>query len=269
VAGALGAGIHLLRMYTEERDSQLVARLKEQAARAMEANEPQYTKFLDPREQKLAAAAAKEQGCDAAFFGTEEPMERRVCAFDGRLWLDSDERSYDWPVLAVEILWNSKFESLSHRDVLGALLALGISRESLGDIYVGEGRAVLFALEGMAQYICANMEKAGRAAVKCTVVQSGFSDLPQAATRQIRDSVQSLRLDAVVAASYNLSREEAARAVRSGLVKLNFEEETRTDHAVEVGALLSLKGMGRARLVSASGQTRRSGRTIVLIDRYL
>lgn len=256
-------------MQADGTDQLLFARLREQAARALESTDTEYTKFLDPREQKLAAAAAGEAGSSIAFFGGDAPMERRVCAFDGRLWLDEDERSYDWPVLALEITWDERFLSLSHRDILGAVLALGINRESLGDILVGEGRAVCFTLEGMAQYICTNLVKAGRSTVKVTVQQEGIAGLPQAKTQQLRDTVQSMRLDAIVAAAYNLSREEAARAVRSGLVKLNFEQEIRTDRHVEEGALLSLRGRGRVRLVSASGHTKRSGRTIVLIDRYI
>jgi RNA-binding protein YlmH len=127
---------------------------------------------------------------------------------------------------------------------------------------------VFFALAGIAQHICDHLDRAGHTAVKVEPHRGGIEGLPQPQARQIRESVQSLRLDAVVACAYQLSREDAASAVRSGLVKLDFVEQTKPDCPIAVGALLSMRGFGRARLVSIEGRTRRSGRIVVLIDRY-
>jgi RNA-binding protein YlmH len=236
--------------------------MRELAARAMERSSIEFTRFLDPREQKLALGAAKSEGAAAVLWGNES-AERRICAFDGRLWLEDSERRYDWPAVSLEILWDGRFASLAHRDILGALLALGIGRESIGDIGAGCGRAAVWVLEGIAPFILSNLTAAGRAAVTASIADGMPEDMPRADARQLRGSVQSLRLDAVVAEAFGLARADAARAVKSGLVKLNHAEETRTDWKVAEGALLSVKGMGRARLIKASEHTKRSGRTIV------
>ena len=69
--------------------------------------------------------------------------------------------------------------------------------------------------------------------------------------------VSSLRLDAVLAAAYHLSRSEAAEAIRAGSVKLNHLPCERTDAPVTEGALLSLRGRGRVRLAQIGGTTRK------------
>lgn len=247
-------------------DALLSSRMRELAARAVERCSIEFSRFLDPREQKIALDAAKAEGAAAKLLGGEA-AERRVCAFDGRLWLDESARRYDWPVLPLEILWDGRFIKLAHRDVLGALLALGIGHESLGDIGVEDGRAVVWVAEGIAPFIQSNLTAAGRAAVTVKLSEGFDEDLPRAEPRRVKGSVQSLRLDAVVAEAFDLPREEAARAVRSGLVKLDHAEETRADRKVSEGSLLSFRGMGRARLMKASEHTKRSGRTIVEFER--
>ncbi len=246
-------------------DSTLTSRLRELAERAVERGSVEFTRFLDPREQAEARAAARQAGANAAF-SPPEGAERRLCAFDGRLWLDDEERTYDWPVAPLEILWDGRFAKAAHRDILGAVLALGIGRESIGDILVEDGRAVLWALDAAAAFIAGNLQSAGRAAVKVRALE-GQAGLPQQETRQARGTVQSLRLDAVVAEAFNLSRDEAGRAVKSGLVRLDFAEETKPDRKVGKGSLISVRGMGRVKILCASEKTKRRGRTIVEFER--
>ncbi len=241
------------------------SRLRELAERALERGNVEYTRFLDPREQQLARLAARETGTDVEL-SPPEGAERRLCAFDGRLWLDGGERRYDWPLLTLEILWDGRYAKAAHRDILGSVLALGIGRESIGDILVEDGRAVLWALDAAAAFLISNLQSAGRAAVKVREL-AGEAGLPQAETRQARGTVQSLRLDAVVAEAFNLSREEAARAVKSGLVRLDFAEETKPDRKVGEGSLISVRGMGRVKITCASEKTKRRGRTIVEFER--
>lgn len=243
----------------------LAARLRELAARAVERRSVEFTRFLDPREQSMAHAAAEEAGAGCTF-SPPEGAERKVCAFDGRLWLD-DDRRYDWPVLPLEILWDGRHAKAAHRDILGAVLALGIGRESVGDILVEEGRAVLWALDAAAAFILANLVSAGRATVRVRQPEGIVAGMPEAQTKQLRGTVQSLRLDAVVAEAFNLSREEAARAVKRGLVRVDYAEETKIDRKVPEGSLISVRGMGRARILDASEKTKRRGRTVVEFER--
>ena len=42
-------------------------------------------------------------------------------------------------ISVVKATWNDKFYRLSHRDVLGALMGLGIKREQIGDLLITLG----------------------------------------------------------------------------------------------------------------------------------
>ena len=91
--------------------------------------------------------------------------------------------------------------------------------------------------------------------------------MPEPRGQAFSAAISSMRLDAVLAAAYKLSRSEAAEAIRSGLVKVDHLPCTQTDARVEEGALLSLRGKGRVRLVSMLGTTRKQ-RISVSFFRY-
>ena len=104
-----------------------------------------------------------------ALWGGYEGAERCVAAF----YAGDPPEAGDWPVVALRLQWNAKFANPGHRDLLGAMMGLGIEREMTGDIAMGTYRdapcAYLFALEEVADYIAANLDSAGRASLKVSV----------------------------------------------------------------------------------------------------
>ena len=236
-------------------------RLVELALRAARAGTRVFTKFLDPALERDCGFAAGGAGVHAEFYGGYPDAERRVCAF-----YDDYAPEEPWPVVCLRLHWNASYGAPGHRDLLGALMGLGISREETGDIVVGEGEAFLFALEEIADYICANLDAAGKTRLR--VAQAGADvRLPEPKGTTVRETVASERLDAVLAAGYNLSRAEAQRLVRSGLVKLNHIVETRPDTRLSAGDLISARGHGRLKVLDFPGMTRR-GRYAVSLFRY-
>ena len=169
---------------------------------------------------------------------------------------------------AVEIR-GSGFRQLTHRDYLGSLLGLGLERDSLGDIALqDEHRAVVFCTRGMASFLCSNVEKIASDTVKCLpyTVDDTFTDGRK--YRPISDTVASPRLDCVVAALTNLSREAAQTAVRSGLVEVEYETEERTDRMLTPPVTLSVRGHGKFILRSFDGETKK-GRLRLRADQYV
>ncbi len=237
-------------------------RLDELARRAAHSGRLAFTKFLEPSLERECAFAASEAGAKVAFFGGFDEAERRVAAF----YAEDAPEEWEYPVVCLRLSWNAKYAAPGHRDMLGALMGLGINREETGDIVVGEGEAFLFALEEIADYIAANFESAGHAKLKIERAEGEIA-LPEPEGVQIRETVASERLDGVLAAGYNLSRAEAQRLIRSGLVKLNHVVETRTDARLNEGDLISARGHGRLKVLEFPGLTRR-GRCAVILFRY-
>lgn len=236
-------------------------RLRELALRALHRGEAQFMRFIDPSEQNEVRAAANTAGVRVSFFGGHPDAERCVAAFY------SEDEPGAYPIETVEIRWNPKFSAVGHRDLMGAVMALGLERETLGDICLGreEGRAYVFCIPEMADYLIGALESAGRASVKTG--RADKIDIAPPDGSETRATVQALRLDAVLAAGWNLSRGEAQKLIAAGLVKLNFAEETRADRKIEEGALISARGYGRVRVHAIEGETRR-GRIAIRLFRY-
>jgi len=172
----------------------------------------------------------------------------------------------EFPFSCVRIAWNARFGSPGHRDLLGSVMALGFERERIGDIVLCGECAYLFAEPEIAEYVVSSLEKAGRVSVRCSFVD-GAPDLPPPQGRMVRETVPSLRLDAVLAAGLDLSRSQASELILSRKVYLNHVETARTDAAVQEGDIVSVRGTGRIRLVQVQGTTRK-GRLGISIFRY-
>jgi RNA-binding protein YlmH len=247
-------------------DGALDKRLNELALRAQHTGRVCATRFLEPSTLAAVNAAASRTGVKVALWGGYEGAERCVAAF----YAGDPPEAGDWPVVALRLQWNAKFANPGHRDLLGAMMGLGIEREMTGDIAMGTYRdapcAYLFALEEVADYIAANLDSAGRASLKVSVATETPQLIPPEG-ESLRLTVQQQRLDAVLAAACRLSRSEAQRLIAAGLVKLNHVPQLRPDARLSEGDLISARGYGRVKVTAFQGESRR-GRQVVQVFRY-
>ncbi|MCL2811136.1 MAG: YlmH/Sll1252 family protein [Clostridia bacterium] len=241
-------------------DTYLAARLEEWAKRAKHRAIPVFTKFLDPAQAELALGAARRQGAQVRLWGGYEDAERRIAAFFA---LDEPEVPLEWPLCWLRFRWDSRYAAPGHRDLLGAMLGQGVERDNLGDLLVSEGAAYCAALPDIASYLTASLEEAGRATIRCDVPQ-GDPALPQPRLESRHHTVASLRLDAVLAVAWNLSRGEAADMIAQGRVRVDHLPQERTDARLGQGALVSVRGKGRFRLTEIGGLTKKGRMGIVL-----
>ena len=247
-------------------DGALDKRLNELALRSQHTGRVCATRFLEPSTLAAVNAAASQAGVKVALWGGYEGAERCVAAF----YAGDPPEAGDWPVVALRLQWNAKFANPGHRDLLGAMMGLGIEREMTGDIAMGTYRdapcAYLFALEEVADYIAANLDSAGRASLKVSVATETPQLIPPEG-ESLRLTVQQQRLDAVLAAACRLSRSEAQRLIAAGLVKLNHVPQLRPDARLSEGDLISARGYGRVKVTAFQGESRR-GRQVVQVFRY-
>lgn len=244
-----------------QADRSAEKRLMELATRAERTGIPQYTGFLTPAEQRQADVCARAAGCAMTLCGGPEGAERQVAAFT-----DTADDPLDFPIACLQVRWDARYGSLGHRDLLGAVLGLGIAREKIGDLYVQEGVAYLFALREMAAYLDGALTQAGRTPISLQPLED-WPDLSAGEGTTVRATVMSVRLDAVLGAAFGLSRAKAAALIASGRVQVNHLPEERSDAKLSQGAVLSVRGMGRARLDEIGGQTKK-GRTGIALTRY-
>lgn len=236
-------------------------RFQELARRAALAGRTGYSRFIEPALIDTARKCARDAGCAVEFSGGYPGAERVVAAFV------ADGETAEYPIECLDVMWNTRFSDVGHRDLLGAVMGLSIEREITGDIVLaGDGRAYLFVMLDMADYVSANLESAGRATLRISP-HAGEIVCPEPEGRHMRITLASPRLDAFVSAGYDLSRSEAQRLINAGQVKLNHVPEMRTDAGVSEGALISVRGHGRMKVEQMLGQTRR-GRLAAQVFRY-
>ena len=234
--------------YTQEESTR--ARLQDVCVRGQRLNAAVSTRFLSPPEAALAERIAQEHHLACTLFGGYPEAERVMACFH------SQEDEPVFPIRCVQITWDKRYHQAEHRALLGSVLGLGIEREMVGDISLQEGGAYLFAVEDMAAFIAQSLTKAGGTPVEAKVLDA-MPAIEQTQGQLFRDTVPSLRLDAVLAAGLNLSRSEAASCILSGRTMVNHKPETRLDAQVREGDLLSIRGHGRLKLKEVGTPTRK------------
>ena len=90
----------------------------------------------------------------------------------------------------------------------------------------------------------------------------------QQQTKEIHDTVPSLRLDCMVAAGFSTSRVKAAEAIAAGRVQVNWTTCQKSDATLSEGDVISVRGMGKCRLESV-GKITKKGRVFVTLQRYI
>lgn len=244
-------------------DGWLKARLSDAADQADRYSCPRFVGFLDERQRAVAQGLLRHtEGVAFSFFGGHPEAERTVAGVFPS-FMEPDDTCF--PITAVGFTYRRE-ASLTHRDFLGALLSCGVKREKIGDILCGEGMAVAFVDADIAPFLAEQVDKVKREGVRCLFPYDG--ELPAAHTfQEIRGTVASPRLDAIVKVATGLSREEAARRIAAGLVSLDHAPCLSASAAVNAGNILSVRGVGRFRM-DAVGPVTRKGRMVVVLQKY-
>lgn len=236
------------------------SRLLELAEQADRQERSRFTPFLTPPEAELALAAAKRARVTAELFGGYDGAERRMARFASAL-----VEPEPFPIAGLEIRW-PKQEAPEHRDLLGGLMGLGVKRARMGDIALLPDKAYVFVEAALADMIAGSLTEVGR--VRLTVrITDTLPELVAPSGEEQRFTVQTPRLDAIVADGFHLSRGNAAELIESGAVKLRHAPTLRPDARVEAGDAISVRGFGRLK-IEEFGEPTRKGRLPVRLTRF-
>lgn len=245
-------------------DKVLLAKLWDKIQTGIRKNILANTCYLSLREQELARFLFGDvEGLH--FWGGYSLAERKMLVY----LPDYLEESYlgEAPAVCIRATFYEG-DSPTHRDFLGALMGAGIAREAVGDILVGKGTCDFFITEEITPYILQSFEGAGRAKVKLQQISLLDVAVPTPETKEIRDTLASLRLDSVISSGFRVSRTVASGQITAGKVAVNGLPWEKPDKLVEEGATVSVRGLGKICLKAVNGQTKK-GRISVVIDRYV
>lgn len=242
----------------------LEAKLRDAVRIAETKNRPHFIGFLDEREAALAKLYMRSLCFENyMLWGGFSDSERVVFgAFPD--YMEPDPLAF--PIEAVTASFR-KSDVLSHRDFLGALMHQGVERETLGDMLIESGRAVLFIRPEVSGFLLQQTEKIGRVGIHW---EAGAEEpYPAAHVFEEHSSVvASPRLDCIVAAAGSSSREKAGEWIRAGIVSLNHQEEYSLSAQVQEGDIISIRGKGRF-IVDRLGPVTKKGRIGLGFRKYV
>ncbi|MBU3158996.1 RNA-binding protein [Clostridium frigoris] len=200
-----------------------------------------------------------------------------VKSFANGIFKDSDRRmlsfsTYDapteYPIDLLEIKNKSKFAKVDHKDYLGAIMSLGIKREKLGDLIIQDSICYAPVCSDISDFIINNLNKIKN----CPCVVTEYDYISQALPeRKFEEKVvitTSFRLDGLVSAVCNISRNSSVELISSGKILVNYFHCLKKDKVIESNDTLTIRGYGKFKIAEIIGNTQK-GRLKVVIKQYI
>lgn len=241
--------------------------LTDLAKRSYESNIFTFTAFLTLDEQSTALDMKKELDyAGMTFSGGTRGCERQMLRFGDPVILGYDP---GFPICCLTIApVSEKFgENYSHRDVLGALMHLGIKREVLGDIVVRGKSAYVFCEEQMADFLTGELVQVRHTSVSCRIAET----VPEEAKPVFSGKeliVSSLRCDILVAKLFHLSRKESLLLFQEKKIFVNGRQFENNSGILKEGDVVSVRGHGKFIFQGQEKETKK-GNLRVAVDLYV
>lgn len=227
-------------------------RIRDLADRSFNNNQYTFTDFLSMAEASIYYSNIQEFNfVKGTLWGGNDICERKILRFGCE---DQLGYSMEFPIkiLCIKPLMAKFSDLLTHRDILGALMNLGIERSVLGDIYIIKNIAYVFCLDSISDYICENLSKVKHTSVLCVEVDN-TPELVVGEKLEKCIQIQSERIDAVIAKVYNLSRSQSIPLFAERRVFVNGRLCENNSYSVKVGDMITVRGNGRFEYVGVEG----------------
>ena len=255
----------ILRFYRASGDEDLAARLLDLAEGALKNGKYKVSEFLDPYGFTIAETVAAHFDrlhleSDGGYPGAER-VKAIFCDhnFEGKTITG---------ITALSIGWDKRYYQISHRDVLGSLMGLGIKREVTGDIIMTPVGCQLLIDAAMREFIMNNLTRIGSAPVTITEIKLEEIAPREEKVKEIRTTVSAMRLDVIAAAGFGTSRTKMSADISADKLKVNWQEAKNSAQPIKAGDIVSMRGRGRLEVCEVLGQTKK-GRISLLLKRYL
>lgn len=271
------------------RDEELLAkRLSELSRQSFHRGIITYTDFLNLNEQSILHALPKNSlYTEYTLFGGYDSAERQMAAFlpedalslRGRSAGGRNEKEAGSPgadkvvfldrmaVLRITPLHEKYADALTHRDYLGAVMNLGLERGKMGDILIDGLDALIFVDAKLKDFLKEELTRVRHTSV--LVSEEDWDDFRYTQNvQEIRGTVSSLRLDALLSLAFASSRSKFTGLIEAGKVFVNGRLMTSNGYHIKEQDIISVRGMGKFQYVEQLSVTKKN-RICVRIHKYI
>ncbi len=215
------------------------------------------TNFLTSEEQDLFEKAVVHENINLTFSGGYPNAEYK------RAYLSLTDETPDFEIAIFKINYNPKFLEVTHRNVLGTLMSLGIKREMIGDIIISDN-AYFLVCNSLKEFIIDNFKEINFKPISLVEIEE-IEEIKDNA-EEINIFINSMRIDLIIAKTYFMSRDLVKEFINSEFVKLNHELIKDGSKIAKENDLISVRKKGRIKLISVLGKSK-SGNLILKVTK--
>ncbi len=238
-------------------------RFIELADKAYKSSRFTFTDFLGLSEISLFYSIEREiYPAHYEMFGGTQGCERVIIRFGSEEDIGYSE---PFPIVCLRIkpLAMKFSDDLTHRDILGSVMSMGIKRSCVGDIILKENIAYLFCLKSMGEYICENLFRVKHTSVSCEITTE-IPDFYKTDFEERTTTVPSARIDAVISKVYNLSRSDSIELFREKKVFVNGRCSENNSYFLKADDVVTVRGRGRFIFKGENFKTRKGNFNITV-----
>lgn len=262
----------LLKDYKRQEDKMCLAQVLDKIEIAKTREKLANTDFLDMYQVSLVENFLKKiQYTNYQLYGGYKDAERKILiAYPEKYNQTMIEKNYSKLLKIVRIkLAEDEYGKYTHRNYLGGIVKLGLKREKVGDILVEKEGADIITVADFAEILKQELPSLTRFENSKIEIEEITKIKPkEVKIEEISIIVPSLRLDNIVSDLARTSRSKASQIIVQERVFINGKNETKVSKQVKLNDIITIRGKGRFVLKAFTGTTR-SGRTVILIEKYV
>lgn len=223
---------------------------------------PKRTDFLNPRQQDIAQSlVSRDSPVTLCFAGGSEHAERKRALFVPPY---QEPQIENFALCAFELQYPRKFATVTHPELLGALMGLGIKREKFGDLLFTNDTIHIVVAAEIAEFVQLNLTEVGLTPVSLKAIAlTDILDVKEV-WQTFNKTASSLRLDVVISVIYQQSRAKMTERIRKKLVKVNWRVIEQPSFNLQAGDYISVRRLGRSKLVRVEGMTKKGKYRIIV-----
>ena len=262
----------LLKDYRKQEDKICLSQVLDKIEFSKIREKIENTDFLDMYQISLVENFLRKIKFENyKLYGGYEESERKILIIYPEKYNESMlEKNYSKMLKVVRVsLPEEEKGKYTHRNYLGGIVKLGLKREKVGDILVSDDGADIVVVEDFAEILKQELPNLTRfEKSEITIEEIKNIRKKEIKLEEIKIIVPSLRLDNIVSDLAKTSRNKAAQIINQERVFVNGQNETKLSKQIKLQDIITIRGKGRFVVKEFAGTTR-SGRTIVVIEKYV
>lgn len=244
-----------VRQHFRPDEQAFISQIQDTIATANSQYRPVLTSFLNPRQRFiLQTLVNREDNIKCQSWGGYPDAEmQRTIIFPDYFQPAKD----DFKINSLGIDYPEKFAELHHRQILGSILSKGVDRDKFGDI-VTDGKKWQFLVSSELQpFFDQELTQVGKIHIR--IKHLGVENILQPLNEweSVDTTVSSLRLDTVISAAFNYSRNRSKGIIEHQLARVNWAINDHPDYELEVHDIISVRHGGRIKIVQTNGRNKK------------